>query len=75
VADMRGVVPEAYELVERGQLDAAQFQAFACDNAIRLHGGMNAAFFDGTPLADYARRTLAEEPGNGHRVGDSSPTA
>jgi predicted TIM-barrel fold metal-dependent hydrolase len=75
VADMRGVVPEAYELVEHGQLDAAQFQAFACDNAIRLHGGMNAAFFEGTPLADYARRTLAGEPGNGHRVGDSSPTA
>ena len=41
VPDMRDVVPEAYELVDDGRLDADQFRAFTCDNAIRLHGGMN----------------------------------
>jgi hypothetical protein len=45
--------------VENGQLSSEQFQAFACDNAIRLHGGMNAAFFDGTAVESYARRILS----------------
>ena len=58
VPDMRDVMPEAYELVEDGRLDAAQFRAFACDNPIRLHGGMNPKFFDGTPVAAYARHLL-----------------
>ncbi len=59
VADMRAVLTEAYEMVENGQLSSEQFQAFACDNAIRLHGGMNAAFFDGTAVESYARRILS----------------
>ncbi len=59
VTDMRAVLPEAYELVENGQLSPDQFQAFACDNAIRLHGGMNATFFDGTPVESHARRVLS----------------
>jgi predicted TIM-barrel fold metal-dependent hydrolase len=59
VADMRAVLPEAYELVENGQLSRDQFQAFACDNAIRLHGGMNATFFDGTAVESHARRVLS----------------
>jgi hypothetical protein len=59
VADMTAVVPEAYELVEDGLLDAAQFRALTCDNAIRLHGSMNPAFFDGTAVETYARRLLA----------------
>lgn len=59
VADMRGVLPEAYEMVEKGQLSADQFRAFACENAIRLHGGMNPAFFDGTAVESYARHILA----------------
>jgi predicted TIM-barrel fold metal-dependent hydrolase len=61
VASMDGVLPEAYELVERGQLDAAEFRAFTCDNAIRLHGGMNPRFFDGTVVEAYARDLLARE--------------
>jgi predicted TIM-barrel fold metal-dependent hydrolase len=59
VLDMRAVVPEAHELVERGLLSAEDFRDFACDNVIRLHGGMNPAFFDGTPVADHARTVLA----------------
>jgi hypothetical protein len=58
VNDPTEVLPEAWELVEDGALTRAQFRAFACDNAIRLHGGMNPAFFDGTPVAAYARGVL-----------------
>ena len=58
VTDPAEVLPEAWELVEDGKLDRAQFRAFACDNTIRLHGGMNPAFFDGTPVESYARSLL-----------------
>ena len=60
VTDPTEVLPEAWELVEHGQLDRDQFRAFACDNAIHLHGGMNPAFFDGTPVEGYARDLLAD---------------
>ena len=59
---MRDVLPEAYELVEHGRLDADQFRAFACDNTIRLHAGMNPSFFDGTPVANHARGLLGSHP-------------
>ncbi|HEV8297958.1 MAG TPA: amidohydrolase family protein, partial [Acidimicrobiales bacterium] len=59
VPDMRDVLPEAYELIEHDLLSPAQFRAFACDNTIRLHGGMNPHFFDGTRVAAYAREVLA----------------
>lgn len=59
VTDMDGVLPEAWELVEDGLLDRAQFREFACDNAIRLHGAMNPHFFDGTRVEAYAREVLS----------------
>jgi predicted TIM-barrel fold metal-dependent hydrolase len=59
VADMTTVLPEAFELVEDGLLDGAQFRELTCDNAIRLHGAMNPAFFDGTVVEAYARQCLA----------------
>jgi hypothetical protein len=59
VTDMRDVLPEAYELVEHGLLNAEQFRAFSCDNTIRLHGTGNPGFFDGTPVETYARRLLS----------------
>ena len=64
VPEMREVVAEARELLDDGRLDAAQFRAFTCDNPIRLHGGMNPAFFAGTPVADYAHALLGatQEP-------------
>jgi hypothetical protein len=58
VSDATDVVPEAYELVETGKLTPEQFRAFTCDNVIRLHGGMNPSFFDGTRVEDYARALL-----------------
>ena len=59
VSDPTEVVPEAWELVEDGDLTREQFRAFACDNAIRLHAHNNPAFFDGTPVESYARRLLS----------------
>lgn len=58
VPDATEVVPEAWELVEHGKLTRDQFRAFACDNVIRLHGGMNPSFFDGTRVETYARSVL-----------------
>jgi hypothetical protein len=58
---MREVVPEAHELVERGLLTDDDFRDFACENAIRLHGGVNPRFFEGTAVADHARRVLAAD--------------
>jgi len=63
VPDARQVLPEAHELVDRGLLDAQEFRAFACDNAIRLHAGMNPSFFEGSPVAGYARSLLTDTSG------------
>ena len=52
---------EAYELVEHGLLTDADFREFTCDNAIRLHGGMNPRFFDGTSVEAYAKTVLGPE--------------
>ena len=45
VPDAREVLPEAFELLERGHVDAAQFRAFTYDNARRCWGE---AVFAGT---------------------------
>ena len=55
VAHMEEVLPEAYEHLEYGWMDQAQFQDFMCDNAIRMFRGANADFFEGTVLAEYAK--------------------
>ncbi|MDE3203167.1 MAG: amidohydrolase family protein [Acidobacteriota bacterium] len=53
------VLPEAYEAVEDGRLDAGQMEDFVFANAVRLHGGMNPGFFDGTLVAQQAGAVLA----------------
>jgi predicted TIM-barrel fold metal-dependent hydrolase len=58
VPDMRTVVAEAGELLDDGRLTADDFEAFAARNAVLLHGGMNASFFDGTAVEGYARRVM-----------------
>ena len=45
VPDARAVVPEAWELVERGQVTPEHFRAFAFEHAVRLWGRF---VFDGT---------------------------
>lgn len=59
VPDFRAVLPEAWELVERGLVDEAGFRAFAFENVVRLFGGTNARFFEGTVVAEAAARVLA----------------
>jgi predicted TIM-barrel fold metal-dependent hydrolase len=54
VRDMRDVVPEAYELVEDGHIDEAQFRQFVFDNPVRLWAGMNPDFFRGTSVESVA---------------------
>jgi hypothetical protein len=58
VQDMRGVLPEAFELVDESILDADQFRAFSCDNAIRLHTRINPSFFEGTAVASYVQELI-----------------
>jgi predicted TIM-barrel fold metal-dependent hydrolase len=56
VPDMTQVLPEAYEAVEDGSLDAGAFEAFTFTNATRFYAHGNRAFFAGTEVeADCAR--------------------
>ncbi len=55
VAHMEDVLPEAFEHIEYGWMDAAGFRDFMCDNAIRMFAGANRDFFAGTVLEDYAK--------------------
>jgi len=58
VEDMKKVVEEAYELVDDGLFSDADFRDFAFANPVRLHGGMNPRFFDGTAVEDAANALL-----------------
>jgi predicted TIM-barrel fold metal-dependent hydrolase len=74
VPDVDRVLVEAHELVRDGTLSAGAFREFACDNVIRLHGQMNAHFFDGTRVEEYARALLgqgARADEGAHRRGTS----
>ena len=55
VPDNREVLAEAYELVEKELLDAADFRAFTFENAVSLYTGSCPGFFDGTPIAQSVR--------------------
>jgi hypothetical protein len=61
VSDMTEPIAEAYGLVERGALSEADFCDFSFANAVRLHGGMNPAFFNGTVVEQAAGELLAKE--------------
>ena len=58
VPDFRGVLGEAWELIEDGLLDREQFKAFTFGNVVSLFGGTNPGVFDGTVVADAARAEL-----------------
>ena len=58
VPDFRGVLPEAWELVDDGHLDRDDFRAFTCDNAIELLAGARPDFFEVTVVEDYANKRL-----------------
>jgi predicted TIM-barrel fold metal-dependent hydrolase len=56
---MTHVLPEAFELVDKGLLDEADFKRFVFSNGVGLHGGMNAEFFQGTAIENEAAALLA----------------
>jgi predicted TIM-barrel fold metal-dependent hydrolase len=59
VPDMASVLPEAYELVERGSISEADFEAFVFTNAVQLHTANNPGFFDGTIIEHEVTASLA----------------
>jgi predicted TIM-barrel fold metal-dependent hydrolase len=57
VPDFKEVIPEAYELVEKGCVTEQDFREFTFVNAARLHTRNNPGFFEGTVVA----RAVADE--------------
>ena len=55
VPDFREVLHEAWELVDDGHLDPADFRAFTFDNPVALWAGTNPSIFEGTVVADAVR--------------------
>lgn len=55
---MNEVLPEAYEALDDGLVTPEQFEAFAFSNAVRLHGGVNPSFFEGTVCEKEAAAVL-----------------
>ena len=60
VIDMTNVLAEAYELVERRQLDENAFRDFVFANPVRFWGGSNPDFFKGTVVEKEASAVLTE---------------
>jgi hypothetical protein len=56
---MRGVLPEAFELVEDGLITSDDFRDFTFANAVRLWGEVNPGFFRGTAVEREAAGVLA----------------
>lgn len=58
VPDMTAVLHEAYELVDDGLINEADFRDFVFTNPIRLWAGNNRDFFKGTLVEEHAKRVL-----------------
>ena len=61
VPDMTGILPEAFERVEKGLLSEADFREFVCTNPLRFYTSANPRFFEGTRVAEAAAKLLAGE--------------
>jgi predicted TIM-barrel fold metal-dependent hydrolase len=59
VPDFREVIPEAFEMVEKGFVAEEDFREFTFTNAARLHTGNNPGFFKGTVV----EQAVADELG------------
>lgn len=60
VPDMRTVVAEAYELVEKGTLTGEDFRDFVFTNPVTLWTDMNPEFFKGTVVEREVSKLLAQ---------------
>jgi hypothetical protein len=58
VPDITGVLAEAHELLEHGYVTPEGFRDFSFAAAVRLHGGANPRFFEGTIVQSEARAVL-----------------
>ena len=58
VPDMTKVMVEAYELVDDGFMDEEAFRDFTYGNVVRMHAGMNPAFFKGTVVEQEVASNL-----------------
>ena len=67
VPDMQQVLPEAFELVDRGDLTESDFEQFVFANVVRLHTANNSRFFDGTTVAGAVAARLPDVSGNSPR--------
>jgi predicted TIM-barrel fold metal-dependent hydrolase len=72
VPDATGVVPEAWELVERGLLDAGAFRDLLFGNAVELWAAVNPEFFAGTRI-ESAARVLSLPPAGAGTSPDRRP--
>ncbi len=63
VRDMREVLPEAYELVEHGQITEEEFAEFVFTNPAKLWTSMNPSFFAGTSVESAVERLQSERIG------------
>jgi predicted TIM-barrel fold metal-dependent hydrolase len=74
VEDMRGVLEEAHELVDRGLMNPADFRRFAFENPVRMLGGMNKDFFKGTKVEAQAKIILDADRAHHATAGQSAAT-
>jgi predicted TIM-barrel fold metal-dependent hydrolase len=60
VPDMLGILPEAFEAVERGLMDEADFRRFTFSHPCEFFAGVNPDFFSGTTVEAYAAEGLRD---------------
>ena len=58
VPDMRGVVEEAYEMLEHDLMTKDDFRAFVFENVVKMYGRVNPDFFKGTAVEAQAAEVL-----------------
>ena len=63
VPDMRDVLPEAWEPVERGLIGTDDFRDFVFGNPVRFYTSVNPRFFEGTRCEEAAAKIVAEGRG------------
>jgi len=62
VPDFREVIPEAFEMVEKGWVTEQDFREFTFTNAARLHARNNPDFFKGTVVEQAVADELGLKP-------------
>ena len=61
VPEMSAILEEAFELVEHGAIDEADFREFVFANPVRFYTSVNPGFVDGTRVEAAARALVAAE--------------